>query len=75
MELLGPMDLIISSWECQGFSAVKFGENLSDTRSGLFTNMVRLITLAQFIYPMFGYTIENTPSQFDEKKKVQEHYM
>ncbi len=44
MELLGPLDLIISSWECQGFLAVGFGKGLSDTRSGLFTDMVRLIT-------------------------------
>jgi len=44
MESLRPVDLIISSWECQGFSAVGFGKGLSDTRSGLFMNMVRLIT-------------------------------
>jgi site-specific DNA-cytosine methylase len=37
MELLGPMDLIISSWKCQGLSTAGFGEGLSDTRSGLFT--------------------------------------
>jgi site-specific DNA-cytosine methylase len=49
MELLGPMDLIISGWECQGFSMVGFRKGLSDTRSGLFTNMVQLITWAQFI--------------------------
>ncbi len=40
MELLGPVDFIISSWECQGFSAVGFGEGLSDIRSSLFTDMV-----------------------------------
>jgi site-specific DNA-cytosine methylase len=40
MELLGPVDLIISGWEFQGFSAAGFGEGLSDTRSGLFTDMV-----------------------------------
>jgi hypothetical protein len=62
MELLGHVDLIISSWECQGFLATGFGENLSDTRSDLFTNMVRLITWVQSISPMFGYVIENTPS-------------
>jgi len=28
MELLGPVDLIISGWECQRFSAAKFGEGL-----------------------------------------------
>jgi hypothetical protein len=44
MELLGPVNLNISSWECQGFLAARFGEGLNDTRSGLFTNMVRLIT-------------------------------
>jgi site-specific DNA-cytosine methylase len=46
MELLGPVDLIISGWECQGFSMVGFGEGLSDTRFGLFMNMVQLITSA-----------------------------
>jgi site-specific DNA-cytosine methylase len=74
MELLGLVDFIISGWECQGFSAVGFGEGLSDTRSDLFTNMVRLITWAQSISPMFSYVIENTPSQLDQKEKVQEHY-
>jgi site-specific DNA-cytosine methylase len=74
MELLGPVDLIISSWECQGFSAAGFGKGLSDTRSGLFTDMVRLITWAQFISPTLGYVIENTPSQLDQREKVQEHY-
>jgi site-specific DNA-cytosine methylase len=43
MELLGPVDLIISNLECQGFSMAGFGEGLSDTRFGLFTDMVRLI--------------------------------
>jgi len=40
MELLGPVDLIISSWECQGFLAAGFGKRLSHTRSSLFINMV-----------------------------------
>jgi len=44
MELLGPVDLIISGWECQGFSTTGFGEGLSDTRSDLFMDMVQLIT-------------------------------
>jgi site-specific DNA-cytosine methylase len=74
MELLSLVDLIISSWECQGFSVVGFGEGLSDTRSKLFTDMIRLITWAQSISPTLGYVIENTPSQLDHKEKVQEHY-
>jgi len=35
MKLLGPVDLIILGWECQGFSMARFGEGLNDTRSGL----------------------------------------
>jgi site-specific DNA-cytosine methylase len=74
MELLGLVDLIIKGWECPGFLATRFGKGLTDTRSGLFTEMVRLITWAQSISPTLGYVIENTPSQLDEKEKVQEHY-
>jgi site-specific DNA-cytosine methylase len=44
MELLGPINLIISGWEFQGFLAAGFGEGLNDTRSSLFMDMVRLIT-------------------------------
>ncbi len=44
MELFGSIDLIISGWECQGFSATGFGKGLNDTRSGLFMDMIRLIT-------------------------------
>jgi len=44
MELFGPVDLIISGWECQGFLTAGFGEGLNETRSGLFTDMIRLIT-------------------------------
>jgi hypothetical protein len=40
MELLGPVDFIILGWESLGFSTAGFGEGLSDTSSGLFTDMV-----------------------------------
>jgi site-specific DNA-cytosine methylase len=74
MELLGPVALIISGWECQGFSAARFGEGLNDTRSDLFTDIVQLITWAQSIFPTLGYVIENTLSQLSKKEKVKEHY-
>jgi hypothetical protein len=70
MELLGLVDLIISSWKCQGFSTAEFGKGLNDTKSGLFTNMVRLITWAQSISSMFGYVIENTLFQLNQREKV-----
>jgi len=44
MELLNHVNLIILGWECQGFSTIGYGEGLSDTRSSLFMDMVRLIT-------------------------------
>jgi hypothetical protein len=34
MQLLGPVNLIILGWECQGFLMVGFGKGLIDTRSG-----------------------------------------
>jgi site-specific DNA-cytosine methylase len=40
MELLGPMDLIISGWECQGYSMAGLGEGLSDIRSSFFMDMI-----------------------------------
>jgi site-specific DNA-cytosine methylase len=43
MELLGPVDLIISGWECQGLSMAGFRKGLNDTRSGLFMDMVQMI--------------------------------
>jgi site-specific DNA-cytosine methylase len=62
MELHGPVDLIISSWECQGFLTTGFGKGLSDTRFSLFMDMVRLITWAQSISLTLDYVIENTLS-------------
>jgi len=47
-----------------------FGKGLSDTRSGIFTDMIQLITWAQSISPTLGYVIKNTPSQFDQSEKV-----
>jgi len=75
MQLLSPVNLIISDLECQRFSTTKFGEGLSDIRFGLFTDMVRLITWVQSISTTLGYVIENTPSQLHQKEKVQKHYV
>jgi hypothetical protein len=36
--------------------------------------MVRLIIYAKSISPPPGYVIKNTPSQFDQREKVHEHY-
>jgi len=38
-------------------------------------DMVQWITWVQSIFPTFGYVIENTPFQLDQKEKAQEHYM
>jgi len=52
----------------------RLGKGLSDIRSGLFTDMIRLISWAQSISPTLSYVIENTPFQLDQREKVQEHY-
>jgi site-specific DNA-cytosine methylase len=70
MELLGPVDLIILGWECQGFSTTGFGKSLNDTKSDFFTDMVRLITWAQSMSPTLGYVIQNIPSQLNQNEKV-----
>jgi site-specific DNA-cytosine methylase len=72
MELFSHVDLIILGWEYQGFSAARFGECLNDIRSGLFMDMVWLITWAQSI--SLGYVIENTPSQLVQREKVHKQY-
>jgi hypothetical protein len=69
MELFNPMDLIISGWECQGFLVARLKKGLSDTRSGLFTDMVWLITWVHSVSPTLGYLIENTPFQLYLKEK------
>jgi hypothetical protein len=47
-----------------------FGEGLSDTRFGLFTDMGQLINWAQSIPPTLGYVIEKTLFQLDQKEKI-----
>jgi site-specific DNA-cytosine methylase len=59
------MDLTILGWECQGFLIARFGEGLSETRSGFFMDMVQLITWAQSIFLTLRYVIKTTPSQLD----------
>jgi len=51
-----------------------FGESLNDTRSDLFKDMVQLITWVQSISSTLSYVIGSTPSQLDQREKIQEHY-
>ncbi|CAM6082409.1 unnamed protein product [Calypogeia fissa] len=75
LELLGSLDLIIAGWECQGFSRAGDGAGLRDPRSALFMDLVQVLTWAQQLFPAVGYIIENTPSQFDQRERVQEDYL
>jgi C-5 cytosine-specific DNA methylase len=69
------LDLIIAGWECQGFSAAGSGDGLEDHRSGLFMDMVRVLTWAQALHPSLGYVIENTPAQYDKRDQVWEDFV
>jgi site-specific DNA-cytosine methylase len=70
MELFGPVYLVISGWECQGFLVTRFRESLNDTRSGLFTTWYDWSPRFKTISPTFGYVIENTLSQLDYNEKI-----
>jgi len=40
---IGPIDLVISRWLCQGLSQVGMGQGLSDPKSNLFWELIRVV--------------------------------
>lgn len=43
LQALGPIDLVVAGWPCQGNSAAGSGGGLDDARSGLFTELLRIL--------------------------------
>ena len=72
---MGPLDLIIAGWECQGFSMAGAGQGLHDPRLALFTDLLRVLSWDQQVHPTVGYIVENTAAQYDQRPQVQEHYL
>lgn len=47
---IGPVDLVVAGWPCQGNSAAGDGQGLDDPRSGLFCEMLRVLTIMQGLH-------------------------
>jgi hypothetical protein len=78
LEALGPIDLVVAGWPCQGRSAAGKGGGLDDDMSGLFTELVRVMGILQALHRRWGrplgYVIEHVAAGFDRRPTVQEHY-
>jgi hypothetical protein len=61
---LGPVDLVVAGWPCQGSSAAGAGRGLDDARSGLFTELMRVLGELQALHKTWqhplGYLIEQS---------------
>jgi hypothetical protein len=75
---LGPVDLVVAGWPCQRSSAAGTGRGLDDSRSGLFTELVRVLGELQALHQTWrrplGYFIEHVSAGADRRPKVQEHF-
>lgn len=75
---LGPIDLVVAGWPCQGSSAAGNGQGLDDHRSGLFTELMRVLTELQEEHRGWGrqmaYLIEHVAAGHDKRPRVREHF-
>jgi hypothetical protein len=75
---LGPIDIVVAGWPCQGSSAAGAGQGLDDGRSGLFTDLLRILHILQGLHREWnrplGYVIEHVAAGFDRRPKVQQHF-
>lgn len=78
LQALGPIDLVVAGWPCQGNSAAGGGAGLDDRRSGLLAELIRVLQTLQALHarwrhPM-GYLVEHVAAGTDRRPKVREHY-
>jgi hypothetical protein len=75
---LGPVDLVVAGWPCQGSSAAGSGQGLDDARSGLFTELMRVLGELQALHRTWrhplGYLIEHVFAGNDRRPRVREHF-
>lgn len=75
---LGPMDLVVAGWPCQGNSAAGEGQGLDDPRSGLFSELLRVLNIMQDLHQQWGrpmgYLVEHVAAGNDRRPKVREHF-
>lgn len=72
---LGPLDLFVASWPCQGLSfANPQAKGLRDSRSGLLSNILSLLRVAQTVNPDLIYLFENVHFEFHPSKQLREDW-
>jgi hypothetical protein len=75
---LGPLDLVVAGWPCQGNSAAGEGQGLDDPRSGLFSELLRVLNILQDLHAKWGrpmgYLIEHVAAGNDRRPKVRRHF-
>jgi hypothetical protein len=75
---LGPIDLVVAGWPCQGSSAAGAGLGLDDARSRLFTELIRVLHELQVLHKAWGqplgYLIEHVFAGGDKRPRVQSHF-
>jgi hypothetical protein len=75
---IGPVDLVVAGWPCQGNSAAGDGQGLDDPRSGLFSEMLRVLNAMQELHKEWGrplgYLIEHVAAGYDRRPKVRAHF-
>lgn len=78
LQALGPIDLVVAGWPCQGNSAAGGGEGLNDHRSGLLAELMRLLGALQTLHARWkhplGYLVEHVAAGTDRRPKVRQHY-
>ncbi len=68
---VGPIDLVIVGWPCQGHTQVGRGEGLCDPQSHMFWEMLRVLCHLQTHQARaLTYIIENVPLLGDTRSHV-----
>jgi site-specific DNA-cytosine methylase len=68
---VGPIDLVIVGWPCQGHTRAGCGEGLHDPRSHMFWEMLRVLRHFQTHQARaLAYILENIPLLGDTKSHV-----
>ncbi|CAM6092168.1 unnamed protein product [Calypogeia fissa] len=71
LEWVGPVDLVIAGWPCQGHTRAGRGRGLQDPRSGIFYKMLRVLRyLQQSKARSPTYILENVPVLGDTRAQV-----
>jgi site-specific DNA-cytosine methylase len=66
LAIVGPIDLVITGWPCQGHTRVGRGEGLCDLQSHMFWEMLRVLRhLQTHQVRVPTYILENVPSLGD----------